>query len=91
MILQSIEKLSLAIGSHDLTTLSVSNQSWKRLLDYLYSLLAATLKNNSSSCSRLASKLDWLVSQLDGQQASESLFLLTAIVYKHIIYMLVSL
>ncbi|XP_076818158.1 ryanodine receptor 2-like isoform X3 [Clavelina lepadiformis] len=72
LILQCIAKLS-AYGDASSFANIFGNDAgtmWEQLLNSFYILLAATVRSNRANCAKFAKHLDWLVSQLDSQQAA---------------------
>nr|CAB3265843.1 ryanodine receptor 3 [Phallusia mammillata] len=47
-----------------------AGSAYEEMLNSMYVLLAATVRGNRSNCAKFAKHLEWLVTQLDGQQAT---------------------
>uniref|UniRef100_H2Y883 Ryanodine receptor 3-like n=1 Tax=Ciona savignyi TaxID=51511 RepID=H2Y883_CIOSA len=71
-VLQCIDKLAVYGDAGNFAQIVgvEASASYESLLNSMYVLLAATVRGNRNNCSKFAPHLDWLVGQLDGQQAA---------------------
>ncbi|XP_077975839.1 ryanodine receptor 2-like isoform X3 [Styela clava] len=71
LVLRIIDKLSSISDTNAMATVGEDlAENWEIILNSLYELLASMIRGNSANCARFSKHLDWLIGQLDRQQAS---------------------
>ncbi|XP_054654360.1 ryanodine receptor 2 isoform X4 [Dunckerocampus dactyliophorus] len=72
LVLECIERLHLCSRSLHLAEASPNDtgEKWESILSLFYDLLACLIRKNRANCAHFSASLNWLISRLDGLEAS---------------------